>query len=77
MSNVGIIKITLKLLFMKKNSNFFSQIFDNLFVVYISPWISTILFIFSPTRIAKLEKFETIKTRWLWVGGGGNLTIYN
>jgi len=37
MFNVGIIKITLKLLFMKKNSKFLSQIFDNLFVVYILP----------------------------------------
>jgi len=48
--------------------SFMIKTFGNCFVFYIFSWICTIFSIFFPTRIAKLGKFETKKTCWLWVG---------
>jgi hypothetical protein len=59
--NVGIIKTDLKLLFIRSNN------FPLKFVISIYIYN---FHIFSPTRIAKLGKFETKKTCWL-VGGMG------
>ncbi len=48
--------------------SFMIKAFGNCFVVYIFSWICTIFSIFFPTIIAKVGKFETKKTCWLWVG---------
>jgi hypothetical protein len=71
--NVGIIRITFKLLFVKRKKNSFLILFQIFGIFFGCLHFSVNLhyvFHFFPTRIAKGTKFETKKTCWILKVGG-------